>query len=267
MPAASLFHYMVRLRNGMAPVVAEHRKIAGSMQRTYTVAPRREPDLTIYKYSTSLRSRSGRGSLFGLVDLSRRLIGLLARYDLMTWPFSRARLKRSPSVNAGPSTRGSQRVADFNLDVYAEILALVDAIRRFGRELTDPESHPVVTSKFDMHALRRTPPNDTAPFADSPPVIRILTRSAETNLEPRSRSYSPSERLTLSPFRTDPDRDRRTTSHPHRGTSSISPLTSHTCRNPQHVSVGTLPFRTPSRPTPVRTRTVRRSDRWAPSTR
>ena len=66
------------------------------------------------------------------------------------------------------------KVADFNLDVYAEILALVDAIRRFGRELTDPESHPVVTSKFDMHALRRTPPSNTAPFADSPPVIRIL---------------------------------------------------------------------------------------------
>lgn len=62
----------------------------------------------------------------------------------------------------------------YNLDIYAEILALIDAVQSFGRKLGDPESHPVVTSQFDMHALRRTPPSATTPYADGPPVIRIL---------------------------------------------------------------------------------------------
>ena len=66
------------------------------------------------------------------------------------------------------------KVEVIDLDVYAEILALIDAIQQFGRELSDPESHPVVTAKFDMHALRRTPPSTTAPYADGPPVIRVL---------------------------------------------------------------------------------------------
>jgi hypothetical protein len=65
-------------------------------------------------------------------------------------------------------------VEQFDLDVYAEIVALIDAVQRFGRNLGDPESHPVVTSKFDMHALRRTPPSSMAPYADGPPVIRVL---------------------------------------------------------------------------------------------
>ena len=66
------------------------------------------------------------------------------------------------------------RVAQFDLDVYAEIVALIDALQTYGRHLGDPESHPAVTSPFDMHALRRTPPSATTPYADGPPVIRIL---------------------------------------------------------------------------------------------
>ena len=66
------------------------------------------------------------------------------------------------------------RVEEFDLDVYAEIIALIDALQSFGRELADPESHPAVTSRFDMHALRRTPPSATAPYAEGPPVIRVL---------------------------------------------------------------------------------------------
>jgi hypothetical protein len=62
----------------------------------------------------------------------------------------------------------------FDVDVYVEVVALIDAVRSLGRSLGDPESHPVVTSKHDMHALRRTPPSATAPYADRPPVIRIL---------------------------------------------------------------------------------------------
>ena len=70
--------------------------------------------------------------------------------------------------------RWLNRVAQFDLDVYAEIIALIDALQSYGRELGDPESHPAVTSKFDMHALRRTPPSATAPYADGAPVIRVL---------------------------------------------------------------------------------------------
>lgn len=66
------------------------------------------------------------------------------------------------------------RVEQFDLDVYAEIVALIDALGTYGRDLGDPESHPAVTSTFDMHALRRTPPSTTAPYADGPPVIRVL---------------------------------------------------------------------------------------------
>jgi hypothetical protein len=33
---------------------------------------------------------------------------------------------------------------------------------------------PIVTSRYDLHALRRTPPTDITPFADGPPVIRII---------------------------------------------------------------------------------------------
>ena len=65
-------------------------------------------------------------------------------------------------------------VEALDFDIYAEILALIDAVQTFGRVLGDPESHPVVTSKFDMHALRRTPPSTATPYADGPPVIRVL---------------------------------------------------------------------------------------------
>ena len=30
------------------------------------------------------------------------------------------------------------------------------------------------SSRFDMHELRRTPPSETLPYAEGPPVIRIL---------------------------------------------------------------------------------------------
>lgn len=66
------------------------------------------------------------------------------------------------------------KVEQYDLDVFAEVLALIDALQSLGRDLGDPESHPAVTSKYDMHALRRTPPSAAAPFADRPPVIRIL---------------------------------------------------------------------------------------------
>lgn len=63
------------------------------------------------------------------------------------------------------------------LDIYGEVVALLAALETYGRALEDDlheESHRVVTSIYDMHALRRTPPSAAAPYAETPPVIRIL---------------------------------------------------------------------------------------------
>ena len=58
-------------------------------------------------------------------------------------------------------------------DVYADIVALLSALETYGRELIEPESKPIARSR-SLHELRRTPPSSAAPFADQPPVIRIL---------------------------------------------------------------------------------------------
>ena len=50
-------------------------------------------------------------------------------------------------------------------DIFGEVMALLTALEVHGRELDDEtreESHPVVTSRFDMHALRRTPSSYSA---------------------------------------------------------------------------------------------------------
>lgn len=73
--------------------------------------------------------------------------------------------------------RWLEEMAVQNEEIFGELMALLEALEDYGRELDDEqreESHPVVTSRFDMHALRRTPPSQAAPFADSPPVLRIL---------------------------------------------------------------------------------------------
>lgn len=59
-------------------------------------------------------------------------------------------------------------------NVHAELIALLDALEAEGRRLAEPESHPTFSSRFDMHALRRTPPSPTIPRAFGPPVIRML---------------------------------------------------------------------------------------------
>jgi hypothetical protein len=60
------------------------------------------------------------------------------------------------------------------IDVFGEIMALITALERYGRSLEGEETSPIVSSRFDMHELRRTPPSETLPYADSPPVIRVL---------------------------------------------------------------------------------------------
>ena len=79
--------------------------------------------------------------------------------------------------------------AEADDEVFGEVMALLTALEVHGRQLGDPgreESHPVVTSRYDMHALRRVPASQTAPYATSPPVLRVLyaycttTRPSET---------------------------------------------------------------------------------------
>jgi hypothetical protein len=68
-------------------------------------------------------------------------------------------------------------LSDADEAVFGEVMALLTALEEHGRELDDErreESHPVVTSHYDMHALRRTPPSEAAPYATGPPVLRIL---------------------------------------------------------------------------------------------
>jgi hypothetical protein len=68
-------------------------------------------------------------------------------------------------------------LAESDEEIFGEVMALLTALEAHGRALDDEsreESHPVVTSRFDMHALRRTPPSEAAPYADAPPVLRIL---------------------------------------------------------------------------------------------
>lgn len=62
-------------------------------------------------------------------------------------------------------------------EIFGEVMALLNALESYGRDLDDEtreESHPVVTSRYDLHALRRTPPTDSTPYATTPPVLRIL---------------------------------------------------------------------------------------------
>ncbi len=63
---------------------------------------------------------------------------------------------------------------DLDIEVAGEIQALIDALAAHCRELGDPESHPVVTSRLGLRALRRTPPTSVTPYAEGPPVIRVL---------------------------------------------------------------------------------------------
>lgn len=57
-------------------------------------------------------------------------------------------------------------LAETDEEIFGEVMALLTALEEHGRDLDDEtreESHPVVTSRYDMHALRRTPPSEAAP--------------------------------------------------------------------------------------------------------
>jgi len=52
---------------------------------------------------------------------------------------------------------------------------LVAALEEHGHLIEHTDiSHPIVIARYDIHALRRTPPNEICPYAAEPPVIRIF---------------------------------------------------------------------------------------------
>ncbi|MXW57212.1 MAG: hypothetical protein F4X68_01520 [Acidimicrobiia bacterium] len=64
--------------------------------------------------------------------------------------------------------------ADQLQDVFGEVMALISALENHGRDLEGDESHPVTSTQYDLHALRRNPPTETTPYAAGPPVLRLL---------------------------------------------------------------------------------------------
>ena len=62
-------------------------------------------------------------------------------------------------------------------EIAGEVSALLNALEDHGHELegdaADDPSHPIVSSRFHMYALRRTPPTTYTPYADAPPIVRI----------------------------------------------------------------------------------------------
>jgi hypothetical protein len=64
-------------------------------------------------------------------------------------------------------------LTDADEDAFGEVMALLTALEEHGRDLED-ESHPIVTARYDLHALRRTPPTQSTPYATAPPVLRIV---------------------------------------------------------------------------------------------
>lgn len=68
-------------------------------------------------------------------------------------------------------------LAEGDQEVFGDVMALLTALEQHGRDLDDEEreeSHPVVTSRFDLHALRRSPPSQSTPYATAAPVLRII---------------------------------------------------------------------------------------------
>lgn len=75
-------------------------------------------------------------------------------------------------------------LAEADEEIFGEVMALLTALEQHGRDLHHEdreETHPVVTSRCDMHALRRTPPSEAAPYAMGPPVLRILYAICRTD--------------------------------------------------------------------------------------
>ncbi len=54
-------------------------------------------------------------------------------------------------------------------------MALINALEIHGKDLENTdESHPIKSSRLNLHALRRTPPTFTTPYATGNPVLRLI---------------------------------------------------------------------------------------------
>ena len=78
-------------------------------------------------------------------------------------------------------------LASEDLEVFADVMALISALEVHGKDLENSdESHPVKSSKLNLHALRRTPPTATTPYATGNPVLRLIyayTQDAQSETE------------------------------------------------------------------------------------
>jgi hypothetical protein len=60
-------------------------------------------------------------------------------------------------------------------DVFSEVMALINALEHYGKDLENTdESHPVRSSKLNLHALRRTPATLSTPYATGNPILRLV---------------------------------------------------------------------------------------------
>jgi hypothetical protein len=68
-----------------------------------------------------------------------------------------------------------EQLASQDLEIFGEVMALIGALETYGKDLENTdESHPIKSSKVNLHALRRTPPSFTTPYATGNPVLRLI---------------------------------------------------------------------------------------------
>jgi hypothetical protein len=89
--------------------------------------------------------------------------------------------------------RWLEELAEADEEVFGEVMALLAALEQHGRDLEQAardESHAIVTARYDLHALRRTPPTLSTPYATAPPVLRIVYGFVGATTRGRSPSRS-----------------------------------------------------------------------------
>jgi hypothetical protein len=64
-------------------------------------------------------------------------------------------------------------IAD-DIEIAGEIQALLSALEEYGIDLGGPESLPLVTSTLGLRELRRSPATDVTPYAEGPPILRVI---------------------------------------------------------------------------------------------
>jgi hypothetical protein len=78
-------------------------------------------------------------------------------------------------------------LASDDQEVFGEVMALINALEIHGKDLENTdESHPIKSSRLNLHALRRTPPTFTTPYATGNPVLRLIygySQDAENQTE------------------------------------------------------------------------------------